>query len=129
MDGADIRRVLDLEASAAQLGSAFLLAAEAGTSPVHRAAVAGSNPTVLTRAFTGRTARGIENAWSDAGVDDDLPSAYPEVHHLTSALRAHGRAVGDPDLVNLWAGANHRRAQARPAADIVAALVAELTEP
>ena len=50
----------------------------------------------------------------DFGVNV-LPSACPEIHHLTSPLRAHGREVGDPDLVNLWAGQAHRLSEALPA--------------
>lgn len=124
-DGADVAAVLALGATAAQLGTAFLLAAEAGTSPVHRRAVARDGPTTLTRAFSGRRARGIANAWTDR-VGDEAPSAYPAVHHLTAPLRAHGRSVDDADLVNLWAGTAHARARAVPAAEIVRTLAAEL---
>ncbi len=54
------------------------------------------------------------------------PSAYPEVHHITAACRAHGRTVGDPDLVNLWAGTGHRQSRDLSAGDLVAALAGEL---
>ncbi len=47
------------------------------------------------------------------------PSAYPEVHHLTSPLRAAAPARGDADAINLWAGQAHELADARPAGDIV----------
>jgi nitronate monooxygenase len=125
MDGADVRRALGRGARAAQLGTAFLLTPEAGTNPVHRAAVSRGGPTVLTRTFTGRLARGLRNAWTELGRDD-LPSAYPEVHHLTSPLRAHGRDQGDPDLVNLWAGTGVQGAHPVPAADVVATIAREL---
>jgi nitronate monooxygenase len=125
MHGADIAAVLAGGASAAQLGTAFLLCPEAGTAAVHRRALATPAPTVLTRAFTGRRARGIVNAWIDA-VGGAAPSAYPEIHHLTAPLRAHGRATGDADLVNLWAGTGHHLARELPAAELVAALASEL---
>jgi nitronate monooxygenase len=125
MDGADLRAVLDAGAVAGQLGTAFLLTPEAGTNPVQRAQVARAGETVLTRAFTGRRARGIANAWT-AALDGVAPKAYPEVHHLTAPLRAHGRAAGDPDLVNLWAGTGHARAVAEPAGAVVARVAAEL---
>jgi hypothetical protein len=51
----------------------------------------------------GRLARGIRNRLHDEN-GRDAPHAYPEVHHLTAPRRAHGRSVGDPDLINLWAG-------------------------
>jgi nitronate monooxygenase len=125
MDGAAIAAVLRAGAAAAQLGTAFLLCPEAGTSPVHRRAIVADGPTTLTRAFTGRRARGIENRWTDR-VGNTAPSAYPELHHLTAPLRAHGRAVADPDLVNLWAGTNHHLARELPAAELVGTLVREL---
>ena len=111
MTGPALAGVLVAGASAGQLGSAYLCATEAGTSPAQRAATASDTATVLTRAFTGRTARGIRNRYHDA-YGQVAPRGYPEVHHLTSPLRAHGRAVGDQDLINLWAGEAHRLAGA-----------------
>jgi nitronate monooxygenase len=125
MDGPDAARARALGADAVQVGTALLLTPEAGTPEVHRRAVAGDAPTVLTRAFTGRLARGIANAWT-AGPGIDAPPAYPELHHLTQPLRMYGRAQADPDLVNLWAGTGHARARAVPAATIVAELAAGL---
>jgi nitronate monooxygenase len=121
MTAADVAASLAAGASAAQLGTAFLLCPEAGTTAVHRQAIVRGGPTTLTRAFTGRRARGIVNRWIET-VGDAAPSAYPEVHHLTAPLRAHGRAAGDPDLVNLWAGTGHHLAQEMPAASLVAEL-------
>jgi nitronate monooxygenase len=120
VDGADLAAARAAGAVAGQVGTAFLLCPEAGTSPVHRAAVGRGGETVLTRAFSGRRARGLANAWTRAV--DDAPVAYPDVHHLTAPLRAHGRAVGDPDLVNLWAGTGVDRVRALPAAAVVATL-------
>jgi nitronate monooxygenase len=121
MDGAGIAAVLAQGAAAAQLGTAFLRCPEAGTNIVARAAVGSDTPTVLTRAFTGRLARAIANRWT-AGAGAEAPSAYPQVHHLTAPLRAHGRAADDIDLVNVFAGTNHSRSRAMPAADLVRAL-------
>ncbi len=117
-DGAGVAAVLAAGARAAQVGTAFLLCPEAGTSAVQRAALAGDAPTALTRAFTGRSARGIANRFllqHSAGA----PAAYPEVHFLTAPLRAAARAAGDPDAVNLWAGQSYRLAEAAPAAELV----------
>ena len=118
--GAGIAAVLTAGASAAQLGTAFLRSPEAGTAPVHRAAIASSADTAMTRAFTGRLARGIRNRFMDDHAD--APSAYPEVHRLTAPLRAAARAAGDADLINLWAGQAHELSREQPAAELVAAL-------
>jgi nitronate monooxygenase len=115
--GAGIAAVLAAGARAAQLGTAFLRCPEAGTSAVHRQALAGRTPTALTRAFTGRTARGIRNRLLDE--HPDAPAGYPEVHFLTAPLRAAARAAGDPEPVNLWAGQAYPLATDLPAAEVV----------
>ncbi len=120
--GAAVAAVLAAGAAAAQIGTAFLRTPEAGTSPVQRAAVASATPTAMTRAFTGRLARGIRNRFMDG---HDGPVAYPEVHYLTAPLRTAGRHSGDPDLVNLWAGQAHELGRELPAADLVAELARE----
>jgi nitronate monooxygenase len=122
--GAGIAAVLAAGASAAQLGTAFLRTPEAGTPAVHRAAVASGTDTAMTRAFTGRLARGVRNQFLTEH-SRDAPVAYPEVHHLTAPLRAAGRAAGNPDVVNLWAGQAHELSRELPAGELVAGLAAE----
>ena len=78
----------------------------------------------MTRAFSGRLARGIRNRFLDEH-SAAAPAAYPEVHHLTAPLRRAGRSRGNPDLVNLWAGQAHELSRELPAADLVAALADE----
>ena len=119
-DRSAVVAALDAGAAAVQAGSAFLLTPEAGTSEPHRRALAAGGDTAVTRAFTGRRARGIMNAFMRA--HPDAPSAYPHVHHLTAPLRAAARAAGDEQRINLWAGTNYMRAENRPAAEIVARL-------
>ncbi|MEV5708172.1 nitronate monooxygenase [Actinoallomurus sp. NPDC052274] len=122
--GAGVAAALAAGASAAQLGTAFLRCPEAGTPLVHRQALASATPTAMTRAFTGRLARGIRNGFLDRH-SDDAPVAYPEVHHVTAPLRQAARAAGDPDLVNLWAGQAHALAREVPAGELVGLLAAE----
>jgi nitronate monooxygenase len=97
-----------------------MLAPEAGTTPVHRDAIVSPTPTALTRAFTGRLARGIRNRFMLE--HPDAPSAYPEIHYATAPIRAAAREAGDPDVINLWAGARHSQAVPRPAAATLRAL-------
>jgi nitronate monooxygenase len=120
-DAASVSAVLAAGASAAQVGTAFMLAPEAGTHPAHREALLSDSPTALTRAFSGRLARGIVNRFMEehsAGA----PIAYPHVHYATSGLRAAARERGDAGGFNLWAGQAHRLAVERPAAETVLAL-------
>jgi nitronate monooxygenase len=125
--GSGVAAVLAAGAAAAQVGTAFMRCPEAGTSAPHRAALATSRPTGLTRAFSGRLARGIVNRLQ-AEHSAAAPIAYPEVHHVTAPLRAHGRAAGDGEIVNLWAGEAHELATELPAAEVVARLAAEARE-
>ncbi|GIH14373.1 nitronate monooxygenase [Rugosimonospora africana] len=81
--------------------------------------------TVLTRAFTGRPARGLRNRFIER-YGDLAPIGYPALHHLTSPLRKAAAAAGDPELVNLWAGTGYRHATAEPAARILARLASDL---
>jgi nitronate monooxygenase len=122
--GGALAAVLCAGAQAAQIGTAFMRCPEAGTSAAHRAALAATTPTRLTRAFTGRQARGIVNRFLREH-SDEAPPAYPEIHHVTAPLRAAGRAAGDADLINLWAGQAHELARDAPAAEVVAALAAD----
>jgi nitronate monooxygenase len=117
-DGPGVAAALVAGAGAVQIGTGFMLAHEAGTAPAHREALGQSRPTAVTRAFTGRRARGIVNAFMrDHGAA--APSAYPHIHYLTAPLRAAARAAGDAEGVNLWAGEAHLLAQAGPAAELV----------
>jgi nitronate monooxygenase len=119
MTGAGLAAALAVGARAGALGTAFLRCPEAGTSSAHQEALERDDlPTALTRAFTGRLARGIRNRFLDEHTDA-APTAYPQIHHLTAPLRAHGRSIGDADLINLWAGQAYTLASDLPAAEIV----------
>jgi nitronate monooxygenase len=114
---AGLEAVLAAGAAAAQLGTAFMLSPEAGTTPAHREAISSDAPTALTRCFTGRLARGIENALMRELPE--APVAYPEIHYATAPMRKLARERGDADAFNLWAGEAHSLASALPAAEIV----------
>ncbi|WP_035851315.1 nitronate monooxygenase [Kitasatospora azatica] len=125
-DGARIAAALAAGADAVQLGTAYLLAEEAGTSAPHRAALTDPafTETALTRAFTGRVARGLRNRFIDRHADR-APVAYPEVHHLTAPLRAAAARAGDLQSMHLWAGTSYRAARAAAAGEITERLSRE----
>jgi nitronate monooxygenase len=122
--GRAIAAVLCAGAQAAQMGSAFMLCPEAGTSEVHRTALRTDTTTALTRAFTGRLARGIRNEFLDEH-SAVAPIAYPELHYATAPMRAQAREAQNAGLVNLWAGEAHALARETPAAELVRQLVAD----
>lgn len=129
MTGVDIREALDVGAAAVQMGSAFLVTDESGIHPVYREALlnAGDTPTRLTRAFSGRYARGLENRFMQLmeAVEKQVP-AYPVQNALTSSIRSAAAARGDAGLMSLWAGAEVRRARPLPVAQLMQTLVAEM---
>jgi nitronate monooxygenase len=116
--GRDIAAVLRAGAVAAQIGSALLLAREAGTSAPHRRALTADGTTRLTRAFSGRRARGIVNRFM-RDHDAFAPRAYPEIHYVTAPIRAGAREQGDADGINLWAGTAYRQAREGSAGELV----------
>ncbi|MFI8945339.1 nitronate monooxygenase [Streptomyces sp. NPDC053750] len=127
MRGGQIAAVLAAGASAAQLGTAFLATPESGAHALHKDAL--TNPlfvrTELTRAFSGRPARGLVNRFlREHGPY--APAAYPEVHHLTAPLRKAAAKAGDAQGMALWAGQGHRMARDLPAGRLVEVLAAEL---
>ncbi|MFJ9904138.1 nitronate monooxygenase [Streptomyces sp. NPDC101152] len=127
MRGGQIAAVLAAGASAAQLGTAFLATPESGAAAVHKQAL--TNPlftrTELTRAFSGRPARGLVNRFMREH-GPYAPAAYPEIHHITSPLRKKAAASGDAQGMALWAGQGHRMARELPAGQLVEVLTAEL---
>ncbi|WP_327252701.1 nitronate monooxygenase [Streptomyces sp. NBC_01244] len=127
MRGSQIAALLTAGAEAAQLGTAFLACPESGAHALHKKAL--TDPlfvrTELTRAFSGRPARGLVNRFMREH-GPYAPAAYPQVHHLTAPLRKAAAAAGDPQGMALWAGQGHRLARALPAGELVEVLAAEL---
>lgn len=115
-----VRRILAAGAEGVVSGTLLLRTDEAGTSPTHRAALADSSfrSTVLTRAFTGRPARSLRNAFVDRH-HDTAPTGYPQVHHLTRELRQAAARAGDPHHLHLWAGTGWRSAPEGPAGEVI----------
>ncbi|MFG2328569.1 nitronate monooxygenase [Streptomyces sp. NPDC048604] len=127
MRGAQIAAVLAAGADAAQLGTAFLVCPESGAHLLHKQAL--TDPlfvrTELTRAFSGRPARGLVNRFMHEH-GPYAPAAYPEIHHLTAPLRKAAATAGDPQGMALWAGQGHRLARELPAGQLVEVLAAEI---
>jgi NAD(P)H-dependent flavin oxidoreductase YrpB (nitropropane dioxygenase family) len=119
----DVAATLRHGASAAMVGTVLVRSDESGASATHKAALAdpARTQTVVTRAYTGRPARGLRTAFIDR-YDAIAPSGYPAVHHLTSPLRSAAAAAGDAERVHLWAGTGWRHASEEPAAAILSRL-------
>jgi nitronate monooxygenase len=122
MSRQDVTGALAGGAVAVQCGTAFLRCPESGAHPLHKAALADPafTHTAVTRAFSGRSARGLVNSFM---LDHpDAPSGYPEINSATRPLRAAAAAAGDTGRMSLFAGEGFRAATTRPAAEVVAHL-------
>ena len=128
MDGRGIAAALALGASGAGLGTAFLTATEAGTNAAHRTAITQATEcdTAVTRAFSGKPARGLRNRFMteiDAAPESIPP--YPWQNAMTRPLRTAAAQAGEPAFLSLWAGQGVGLARALPAARLMQALVDE----
>ncbi|MBO3662478.1 nitronate monooxygenase [Microbacterium stercoris] len=121
VDGPEkVRAVLAAGAQAVAVGTLLLRTDESGASRVHRDALADPRfaETVITRAFTGRPARALRNAFIEAH-EAEAPLGYPVIHHLTREMRQAAARAGDADRVHLWAGTGWRSARTGPVGDAV----------
>lgn len=123
----DVAAAIHAGADAVMVGTMLLRANESGASPAHQAALV--NPefteTVLTTSFTGRPARALRNYFIDR-YEEEAPSGYPALHHLTSPLRKAATAAGDTRLIHLWAGTGFGETKRKPASEILQDLVQKL---
>jgi nitronate monooxygenase len=128
MDGRGIVAAAALGASGVQMGTAFLACPESGASEAYRTALkaARDDATLLTRAFSGRMARGIANSFAvEMKAHERALLPYPAQNNLTRSMRTAAAKQGDGDRLSLWAGQAAPLARAMPAADLVALLVKE----
>ncbi len=106
-DGRGIAAARALGAAGVQLGTAFLATDEAGTGPAYRARLLAARPeeTGITRAYSGRAARGIRTRFMAEVEEARIPiPPFPLQNALTRPLRNAARAVGNTDAMSLWAG-------------------------
>ena len=129
MDGRDVAKAMALGAAAVQLGTAFLPCPESGAPPAYKRALleAKTNTTVITRAFSGRPARGLTNAFIAMVADkEDSILPFRQQNDLTRPMRNAAGQQGIADFISLWAGQGVARSRAMPAADLVKTLVDEM---
>jgi nitronate monooxygenase len=128
MDGRDVAGCFAQGAAAVQLGTAFLPCPESGAPPVYKRALleARKDTTVITRAFSGRPARGLTNGFIAmvAGKEHSI-LPFRRQNDLTRPMRNAAGQLGVADFISLWAGQGVARSRAMPAAELVAALMNE----
>jgi len=128
-DADGVAAAMALGAAGVQVGTSFMLAEEATTTALHRAALKAESArhTVLTHLFTGRPARGIVNrVIRELGAMSDVAPEFPLATSAIAPLRAKAEAQGSTDFSPLWSGQNATGCREAPAAEIVRALAARL---
>jgi nitronate monooxygenase len=128
MDGRDVATAIGLGSAAVQLGTAFLPCPESGAPPIYKRALldAKKDTTVITRAFSGRPARGLTNAFiaSVAGKEGAI-LPFRQQNDLTRPMRNAAGQQGIADFISLWAGQGVARSRAMAASDLVRTLIEE----
>ena len=128
MTGQDVKRALALGTRAVQMGTAFLVTDEAALHPAYKARLlSGAGQTRLTRSFSGRYARGIENGFMRqmASVEAQVPP-YPIQNALTGSIRAAAAKSGDTERMSMWCGTGFARARPVSAAKLIELLASEM---
>ena len=129
-DAAGVRAAMALGAAGVQVGTAYLCADEATTSPLHRAALQSeaARHTAVTNCFTGRPARGIVNrVMREQGPISPSAPAFPLATAAVAPLRAAAEKLGRGDFTSMWSGQNASQCRSAPAAQITAALAKGLS--
>ncbi|MCM3612183.1 nitronate monooxygenase [Planococcus sp. MERTA32b] len=128
-DGRGLAAVLALGADAAQIGTRFLLAAEAGTHPAYQQKVIDANEeqTIITKSFSGRPARAIKNRllaeFEETGT---RPLPFPSHNTVTRDIRTAAAEQGNSDFLSLWAGQSLRLINSKsPAAEMIREIMEE----
>jgi nitronate monooxygenase len=128
MDGRGIAAALMLGASAAQMGTAFLLCSESGTSAAWKGAIhdAREDNTRVSRVYSGRAARGIVNEFMVrmTPFEKDLPP-YPILNAMTTPIRQAAAKANRPEFLSLFVGQAASMCRELPAAELIAKLIDE----
>ncbi|WP_374718151.1 NAD(P)H-dependent flavin oxidoreductase [Neobacillus sp.] len=127
INGKDIHLALSAGAEAVQLGTAFLCTEESGANFIYKKALQSDqfSETALTRAFTGRLARGLKNDFMSK-YESLAPAIYPAVHTLTQPIRAKALREKNPHAMSLWASTRFKEVKQGTVKDVFEQLIKEL---
>jgi nitronate monooxygenase len=125
-DAKTVRGALDAGASAVQVGTALLVTEESGANSLHKEAILNSSEgeTVITKAFSGKNARGLNNRFIEE-MADAVIAPYPIQNDLTKPIRSAAGKQGQAGLLSLWSGENGFKARRGKVSEIVRRLIGE----
>ena len=128
MDGRGLMAAICLGAKGVQMGTAFLTCIESGAHKVHKEAIlhAKEDQLVLTRAFSGKWARGINNKFITdlKNHEESLPN-FPVQNTLTQHIRKAASSQNNPDFLSLWSGQTPRLAKNQTVETLMKDIISE----
>lgn len=128
MDGRGVMAAKCLGALGVQMGTAFLVCEESGAPRVHKEAIinATEEQTVLTKSFSGKMARGVNNCFIESmkNFEEVLPD-YPLQNELTKTIRKASAAEGNIDYMSLWSGQSPKLAKTLTVQSLMTRIVNE----
>lgn len=125
-DAETVREALNAGASAVQVGTALLVSEESGANALHKEAIlnAAKGETVITKAFSGKNARGLNNRFIEEMADAAI-APYPIQNDLTKPIRSAAGKQGKAGLLSLWSGESGWKAKRGKVSEIVRRLIGE----
>lgn len=128
MDGRGLMASICLGAKGVQMGTAFLTCIESGAPKVYKEAIlhATEDEMVLTRAFSGKWARGIKNKFivEMQKQENSLPE-FPIQNTLTQPIRKAATLQNNQDYMSLWSGQSPRLAKNQTVATLMKNIMVE----
>ena len=131
MDGRGIMAALSLGAQAVQMGTAFLVCEESGAPTIHKQAILKARPEEihLTRAFSGKWARGIENTFiREMNNTETVFPSFPIQNALTQQIRKAASRQGNTEYMSLWSGQSPMLAKEETVQGLMRRLMEELED-
>lgn len=127
-DGRSMLAAIALGASGVQMGTVFLTTDEAQGDPamIKKVIDAKDTDTVLTKVFSGKLARGVQNNFiKDLDeIEGEIPD-YPIMNSITAKIRAKAKETSNPELMSLWAGQSSCYARVETAEEAFSRLIRE----
>jgi len=130
MDGRGCAAAYMLGAQAVQMGTAFLTTYESGAPHLHKEAILDANEenTVITKAFSGKEARGIQNRFTRFMEEQPFITPYPIQNSLTKGIRSEAATQDNTELMSLWSGQGNRLSKMIGARELFYKIVREVDQ-
>lgn len=128
MDARGLMASICLGAKGVQMGTAFLTCVESGAHKLHKEGILSANEDqiVLTRAFSGKWARGINNRFiQEMEKQEPLLPDFPVQNTITKSIRKASASQNNKDYMSLWSGQSPRLAKNQTVNTLIKNIISE----